>query len=188
MCSQSADTPALASILKVGIQFPSNVETPILTALDMDGHPLVIGGVPVEFGEGSWTSCELDAISPPEPGNRWSEFTSTHLVPSPAGAGQIEFKLAMNFQSLSSCNVIAGHTLGTWVSDDRDDRFGFLVNDSLSLTTIPCSGNPRDVPQFVTQLLALAPNPDLQCLFDVNQDGLVDGDDIQPFIVRYLES
>jgi hypothetical protein len=122
--------------IKEAIRLPLNIVDPVIEVLDMEGNPLVLDGVAVQFEPICSTvalplvatQCEVEQLHPAPVGQRWIQYKSTADIPGREGDYGLWYTVRYSWPR-SERAKLEGALLARWASDDRDDRYGSVVDD-----------------------------------------------------------
>lgn len=153
MCEQLAGIVSNEFDFRSGFRLPIGVPPPDAVVRDQLGNTLVYNGTLVTMALDCSTSCSVDSLYPPPPGQRWYQFRSTQLLTPAAGDDTLHFRIAFRFQDAapssqnlgsvtsSVCQALEGQMVASWLTDDRDDRYSSTVtdlfNEGLFITIVP---------------------------------------------------
>jgi hypothetical protein len=137
VASTSNGNPSHLYTLEFALRLPIGAAPTSVTLVDDSGAPLVINGVAPTL---SLSNCGAAPCKPavafPEPvGQKWYMFTSDQLLTPIAGSSSFGFAAKVMFPACAPalstpvCKVCDDQTVAVWVSDNRDDLYGEVVND-----------------------------------------------------------
>ncbi len=125
-----------------------------VVALDPSFQPLVLEGVPVIFERdpcqlaGGLGDCGVAPGFPALPTHRWIAFRSTQPIPATPGDSTFAFVIESLWDDTKD-EAVRDTRSAVWVSDDRDDRLGYVVHDFYEDGSFPymipeCQGQDAD--------------------------------------------
>lgn len=123
-------------------------------ALDPSFQPLVLEGVPVIFERdpcqtlGGVGDCGIARGFPAPPTHRWIAFRSTQPIPATPGDSTYAFVIE-SLWDYTKDQSVRDKRSAVWVTDDRDDRLGYVVHDFHEAGSFPymipeCQGSDTD--------------------------------------------
>jgi hypothetical protein len=122
------------------MEVPNAIAAPEMLITDELGAPLTLNGDLVTMSPSSCAPppCLVDARHPALAGHRWYQFDS-QLLTSSAGDGSRQFTLKFRFDNPATCQVLEASTRAVWFTDDRDTRYGSIVQEGFAVIppTVP---------------------------------------------------
>lgn len=129
--------------LEVGIMLDKSSHNPdYVQALDPSFQPLVINGTPILLEPaactiaGTASHCKVVDAFPAPDTHRWIQFRSTVRIPATAGNSTLDFVVEAHWPN-ELTETVRTTDSAVWVSDNRDDDYGYLVSDYFEAGPFP---------------------------------------------------